>query len=865
MHEVDDHDGQPFIVMELLDGEPLSERIAGRPLAIDRVVTIGLEIADALDAAHQAGVVHRDIKPANLFVTSRGHAKVLDFGLAKLASSGAGRADDTDAPTRTGDPQLTSPGAAIGTVAYMSPEQALGGVIDARTDLFALGVVLYEMVTGTRPFTGETPAVVFDRILHQVPAAPVRLNPGIPVELERIIAKAMEKDAALRYQSAADLRADLSRLHRDLSAPQVTAANDRPPSGAGASPRRRHWPAVAAVGLVTAFVVGWQFRGVPALGESDLILLTDISNATGEDVFDGTLKHALALKLDESPFLNVVSASRVRETLRFMNRLPDEVVEAATGLEVCQRLGVKAMLTGNIARLGDAYVMTLATVACESGETIAGDQVQAARREDVLATLGQSVDRLRRRLGESLDSVQTRSVPLERATTGSLEALKAFSQGTQMFGAGDWPAAVPFLRRAIELDADFAVAHARLGVAYANLGEFELGVEHRRRAFVLRDRVSEHERLYITAHDHRAEGNEELAREVYEQWKQIYPRDGIPLNNLGTIYAARGQLERALAEYRLAVDVDPGVEVYHRNVVSVLRMLGRFPEAEAAIARRLERLGDSTSARVMALELALARRDWDAVDRQLAEARGTRYEDDLRGHQAQVAVFTGRLTDARRMLRDDSDGARRRGLTEVAAFQLALWALWEADYGFAAQARQRVADALALSSVPPVRYVTATALATVGRAAEARALLADEIREGIRPEDRLVLAVIEAITAIAEGQPARAVDVLRLHSGQDNLEGPGVAAIYARGRAHLLVGDATGAVTEFNRIVNRPGIDMLSRLHVLAILGTARAHALAGDTDAARRAYTTFLEIWQRADPDRPVLIDARRELSALE
>ena len=598
IYEVDPNDGQPFIAMELLEGQTLKHAIGAQPMKSDRVVDLGIEIAEALAEAHGKGIVHRDVKPANIFVTRSGHAKILDFGLAKLAPRPGDEAiavQLSSDPTRGAD--LTSPGSAVGTVAYMSPEQALAETdVDARTDLFSLGAVLYEMATGRQAFGGTSTAAVFDAILHKEPVAIARVNPEVPVELEGMIAKALSKDRVIRYQTAADLVADLERLRREAESsrsrgvaaaqpprPTPVAADLRvgrtdvpvgrdssssaatPPPRSGSSPSAsssskieaidqagaRHWKGIAAailvVGLLGTGVMWWTSRG-PKLTEEDYVLLTDFVNTTGDEVFDGALPQALAVKLEESPYINVYPEELVRETLEFMERDPNERITKAVGREVCQRRSLKAMMTGEISSLGQSYVVNLNAVDCQTGAVLAREQAEAEGKEQVLGALGKTVTRMRRELGESLASVEKYDVPIEQATTASLEALEAYSLAERTREESGSFAALPLIKRALELDPDFAMAHARLGTYYSNSGEGLLALEHRTRAYELRERVSEPERLYITAHYYGGLGDLQNQIETYELWKRTYPRDFTAPNNLAVIYNETGQPEKAAAE-----------------------------------------------------------------------------------------------------------------------------------------------------------------------------------------------------------------------------------------------------------------------------------------------------------------------------
>jgi eukaryotic-like serine/threonine-protein kinase len=877
-----------FIATEHVDGVTLRQKLRGGKMRLADALDVAQQTAFALTAAHAAGVVHRDIKPANIMIRHDHVVKVLDFGIAKLEEREPPPSIDQDAQTRV--QSRTVPGSVWGSAYYMSPEQARGLETDSRTDVWSLGVVLYEMIAGRPPFEGETASHVTVSVLEHEPVPLTRFAPDAPAELQRIVRKCLTKAPEERYQTSRDLMIDLKNLRRDLElqneltgsvaqrtgawaadtgqdalAHPIGTASDAAPALKRPKTRTILLVAVAAVALA-ASIPFLPFRSAPSLTEKDTILLTDFVNTTGDPVFEGTLEQALAVQVGQSPFLNIFSEDRVRAALRFMGRSPDERVTREVGREICQRQGLKAMLVGSIASLGKQYVVTLEAINAQTGDGIAREQSTAENKEQVLRALGDAALELRKTLGESLQSVQKFAAPVEQATTSSLDALKAFSLGVEQQLSGKYLEAIPFLRRATDIDPNFALAYARMSSMYYNSGMHDLAADASRKAYALRDRVSERERLYIAAgYYDNVTGELEKYLETLELWKRTYPNHASPPNNLALKYVELGRFDKAAEEAREAIRLNPNSASGYSLLASAFVGLNRFDEAKTIIEQAQTLKLDTSAMHRTLYRIAFVQGDATTMQEQIAWAKGKPDEYLAQTWQAETAAFAGQLRKAREFSSHAFELAERRGLKDIAAQIAAGAAVRDAHLGNCAQVKAQTATALALSHSQLTMVTAGQALAACGEFSHTQTITGELVKRF--PTDTLLnnvsLPLVHAQNEMQRGNPALAVQSLETAG---LYEGSALFQIaYLRGQAYLDLRRGADAAAEFQKILDHRGLQTASPFYPLAHLGLARAAALAGDTTKARSAYQDFFALWKDADPDIPILQQARREYAKLD
>ena len=862
VYDIGQENGQAFIAMEYLEGSTLKHVIADRPIELERLLNIAIEIAEGLDAAHSKGIVHRDIKPANIFVTARGHTKILDFGLAKTSSGHETLVNAETLATHELDPEhLTSPGAVLGTVAYMSPEQIKAQALDTRTDLFSFGAILYQSATGKMPFGGSSAGEISSAILRDEPPPPSQVNPQVSSELGAVIHKALEKDRNMRYQHASDIRADLRRLKRDSSSGRIQATN------AKTGFRKKRWMVIVPAAVLAALggAAYFYFHRSPKLTNKDTIVLADFENKTGDSVFDDALRQGLAVQLEQSPFLSLVSEERIRQILPLMGLKTDARLTPQVSRDLCQRASSKAFVAGSISNLGDEYVIGLNAVHCTSGDTLVHQQIEIQGKENVLNALSRAATTLREKLGESPSTVRKFDKSIIEATTPSLEALQAYSLAWR----NEDPASrIALLQRAISLDGNFALAYSLLGGTYNAVGETRLALENTRKGYELRSRASEHERLYIEAlYWYVGSGNLEKARQTYELATQTYPRDA-SICVLAGLYNNLGQHDKSLTAASECVRLEAESAESLWALSNSYLYLNRFQEAKVTAEKAERANSDSPFVHANLYSIAFLQNDRAGMAKEVAWATGKeRTEDQFFANEAYAAAYTGNLAKARQLFRNAIASALRAQEKETAGTYQSAWALLEAIFGNREDAKQQALLALSLSTGRDTEALAGQTLARTENVARSQAIVADLGRRF--PEDTAVqffyLPTIHA--HLDYKNPNKAEEDLQPVSPYEL--GIGIVAsvmypVYLRGEIYLTARRGNDAAVEFQKIVDHGGLVQNQPIGALAHLGLARSYALQGNSDKARAKYQDFLNLWKDADPDIPILISAKAEYAKL-
>ena len=919
IYEMGDEAGRHYIATEFIDGMTLRKRMGGPPMELTEILDVAIQVTGALEEAHAAGIVHRDIKPENVMIRKNGHVKVLDFGLAKLTEQSLG-GDETDTEAVTRALVQTDAGVVLGTSQYMSPEQARGKPIDARTDIWSLGVMLYEMASGRPPFSGETKTDVIVAIARSEPLPIARFAPTLPAEFEWIVLKALRKNVDERYQTVKEFESDLrklkqryefqSELERSIApdklsaltsslsafsdtdiphgssqfstqtavpvAAQATSAAQSAAQTRASSAEyivneiKRHKISAALIGVaavlaIAAIIYFAMPRRTPALTDKDTILVADFVNTTGDQVFDETLRQALSAQLRQSPFLDIFSEDRVHDALKFMDRPPDERVTREIAREICERNGIKAMLIGSIGGVGSHYTISLEAFNARTGDSIASEQIEAENKDQVLKSLGQAASSLREKLGESLNSIQKFDVPIEQVTTSKLEALRYYSLGLEQHSTGQYAAAIPFYTRALDLDSHFAIAYARLAACYNFTKQFELARGASAKAYEFRERASEREKLYVSWNYYGAvTGEFDKAADALEVWKRTYPRDWEPHNLLAVRYTLVGPFEKAVEEAGEASRLNPKEPKAYSNMAAAFTGLNRFEEAQRVIQQALSQKLETDQMHALLYRIASLKGDAAGAKQQLDWAAGKSSGYLAETWQAQTAEFSGRLAAANQYSDQAFEVAQRNGLKEAAAQVLLQQAIRSAAFRDCGKVSERTSKALSLSRDLSSLHQAANALAACGQGAAAQTLI-DEMSKRF-PQDTLlnnvIIPLISAQLALNRGDAAQAVQLLE-PARKYEVFGE-YWPQYVRAQAYLKQGNGAQAAAEFRSILDHRGWYPLSPLYPLAQLGFGRASALSSDNAAARKAYQDFFEVWKDADASIPLLAEARREYEKL-
>ena len=886
IHEVEEHEGQPFIVMELLEGETLRDRLAAatsdeKPIRLDELLWIALQVAGGLEAAHETGIIHRDIKPANIFLTKKGPAKILDFGLAKLVPAGENQqaavaeagedlkghdfsraVQDSSLPPGGLEPatdlHLTRTGSAMGTAGYMSPEQVRGEKLDARTDLFSFGLVIYEMATGRRPFCGDTAAIVHDAILNQEPVPVREINSTVPPELQRIIDKALQKDCEQRYQSAAVMHADLERVKEEA---QLVFSR----------PSQLRWELIvtAAAALLILVVAGnsWRrWREPGRLTASDTVVLADFTNHTSDPAFDTALKPALEVELGQTPFLNVLSAEKVRGSLRVMGHPEDDRLTPRLARDVCEYTKSKAVLESSIADAGNQYQIEIKAIDCKSRLTLADAVAEAGERSQLVGKLDEAGNGIRKELGEPPNSLRAFNQPLDEAATSSIEALQAYAAGAAAFGTPD---AVSHLKRAAELDPKFALAYRLLAACYNNLMQDQLESENATTAYQLRQRTTRRDELDIEAFYYsEVTGEWEKAISTWRQEVQDFPRWGKPRHLLGYGLRTVGRYEAGADAEQDALRLMPDNMSPYVTLAQDYFALNRLDDAKLVLEQAKTRIPDSWNLRWGLYRLAFLQNDQNGMQEQVQWATSRPgVEDFILREQSETEAYYGKLGKAHELSKRAVESAIKAGAPERAA-------QWRANEALRAtevsepRAIELAQQVLKLHPGQDAAYVMALTFANLHNATRALELSQQLNRQF--PLSTLVqeseLPTIEAVIYLRQGLSNRAIEALKRTTPYDLRYADHFAmqAVYVRGQAYLKAGQGQQAAAEFRKLIDHPGIVGNSINGPLARLQLARAQLMMGDKTAARKSYQDFLTLWKDADPDIPIYQQAKAEYARL-
>ena len=869
IHGLEQADGVNYLVMELVPGETLAERLKTGPMKVEEALNVASQIAEALETVHLKGVIHRDLKPANVKVTPEGRVKVLDFGLAK-ASAVESAVDLSQAPTLTG--LASEEGRILGTPAYMSPEQARGKAVDKRTDIWAFGCVLYELLTGRQAFRAETLSDTIVAILEREPDWQ-ELPVETPTRIRDLLGRCLMKDSSRRLRDLGEACVVIEAFDDPVPPRSVAVEENRDERGQ----LGMLWKVIvpAAVVFVGLAVGGYfYFHRTPKLTDKDTIVLADFDNKTGDPVFDDTLREGLSIELQQSPFLSLIPDQQVQRTLALMGQPKEARLTREIAQQVCERTGSAAVLEGSIASLGSQYILGLRARNCRTGSVLDQEQVQAARREDVPNSLSRIARRFRTRIGESLATVEKHSKPLEEATTSSLEALKAYTTAIQL----DSVAGIPLFRRAIEIDPKFAMAYANLGLDYSDIGESVLSAENTRKAWELRDRVSDQEKFFIDFTNQReVTGNLEDAYQTLELWRRTYPRDIYALGLLaGLSSQGTGRFERVIETAKETIAEDPNVFFGYHNLASSYFFLDRFPEAESVLQQASERKVEEPYFLVLRYNIAALEGDQDQMDRVVALAKGVHGAEHWLAHEQALALARfGRLQDARRSSSRAVDLALQEGEREKAASYRAARAVWEAAYGNSAEARANATAALELSKGRDVQYAAGLALALSGESSRSDAL-ADDLEKRF-PEDTIskfdYIPVLRALSVLEAGNPTKSSELLQIALQYELAANGlnfnhfylgGLHSAYVRGKAFAAAHRYPEAAAEFQKILDHRGLVGLDPIGAFAHLQLGRTFVLSGDKTKARTAYQDLLTLWKDADPDIPILKQAKAEYAKL-